>query len=844
MAVPSLLDQARFTVPNSVHRRLANLEPLRSVAPDFPMERMILVLKMAPEARSSMEKLLRDQQDPASPSYHQWLTPEDFGTRFGPNQAQRDAATLWLLQQGFTVHGTAKSGLAITFSGTAATVSRAFNTAIMEYNVDGAVHHGNATSITLPGGLAEFVSGVASLNDLRPHPGPKLVRSHPLTKGPLTKGPLTQAVDGNGDTYIGPGDFAAIYNLNPLFNASTPITGAGVSIAVVAQADIVASDFGAFSSAFNLGKYNGTLVTTYTGADPGVDFPGDQVEAELDTQWAHAAAPGASIQLVIGPSSSVTSGIDLSAMYIVDNNLAPVMTDSWGGCEADMGTTYTSFYEQLWAQAAGQGISVFVSTGDSGAAMCTTDSLTATGGKAVNGLASTPYNTAVGGTMITGSGSAYWNTALTKATYQTTALGYVPEAAWSESFTVDGIVGWGAGGGGVSTLYAKPSWQNALNVPADGMRDLPDVSLNASNGVSPSAVILNGQLNWYGGTSVASPCMAGIAALIVQKYGRQGNLNPTLYRLGSTQFAGSGPAIFHDITSGSNSVPGQAGFLTGTGYDLATGLGSLDATALVNNWVAGSNPITISGVFPAAPLTVANGSKVNFSAVVSDSAATAGSLTYSWDFGDGSQNASTLSASNQYWTTGSQNQTFMAHLTVTDQNSNVQTSSAVQVNVTPSAVNAGVIMPVVDGAVLPGVPILFNGTATTANAGAGITSYLWQVVNGQTGSVVATGSGKSFTYSFASANYAWEVVLTATDSTGAQGQTVRYLYATTAGMDLNSDGVVDVRDLLVLASYYGNAQATPTNLNGLFAWADYNADGLVNDVDLNLWISNFTPVAP
>ena len=828
---PVVDDQDRMVIPNSAHRRLVGLDPVRAVAPETPLERMILVLKMAPEASSSLKQLLKDQQDPASASYHQWLTPDDFGKRFGPTQAQRDAASLWLLQQGFSLQGIAKSGTAITFSGTAGQVGKAFRTAIMEYQVNGVTHHGNATNLSIPRGLAGFVSGVATMHDLYRTPRPRLLGK---------AGVKTFATDGYGNPYMGPGDFAAIYNLNPLFTQG--LTGNGVTIGVVGQTDVALSDFNGFRQQF--GMTGGSLTIIDNGADPGL-VPTDQPEASIDTQWASAAAPGAAIKLVASPSSLVSQGVDLSALYLVDNNVAPIISMSYGECETDMGgagSTYVTFYEQLWAQAAGQGISVFVSAGDSGAAGCDdADAYSATQGLAVSGLASTPYNTCVGGTMLS-TGSAYWSGGSTQTT-QTTAKGYVPEQAWDESSLVNGFRLFG-GGGGVSICWPKPAWQSAPGVPTDRMRDVPDVSLNASVITSPTAVMLDGSLQEYGGTSVAAPCMAGIMALVVQKYGRQGNPNPTLYSLGSAQYGGSGPAVFHDITSGNNSVPGQAGYSAGTGYDLATGLGSVDATLLVNNWVTGTNPIQVSLSTPTL-IPIVSGQSVTFSGSATD-ATPGATLSYLWSFGDGNPTpaqASTYSpsatATHTYYATGTATQVYTANLVATDGN-NVQSSGHITVQVSPTGVNPVITLPVAASFAFPGVPIAFAGAATTQNQGQ-ITSYSWDFGDG------TKASGSTATHAFAenSTGYFNVVTLTATDSTGATGQTTALVLSDRQSiMDLNGDSSIDVRDLLTLATAWSSTPANSTQFNGLEIWGDLNADGVVNDEDLNLWISNFTPVAP
>lgn len=844
---PTVDDQVRVTLPGTVHRRLAQLAPVRTVDPDFPMARMMLVLKLDPSAKADLDRFLKDQQDPASPSYHQWLTPEAFGKRFGPSQAQVDAAALWLLQQGFTLDKTSRSGLTIIFSGTAGQVAKAFRTAIAEYQVDGVTHHGNVTDLSIPKGLAGFVHGVASLNDLRPHASPKLVR--PLA-GQGTVRP--HATNSNGQTFIAPADFATIYNLTPLLTAPTPIDGTGVVIGVVGETDIHQGDFATFRNTFNLVQPGGQLEVVNPGnIDPGFPDPGELSEASLDTQWASATAPGASIKLVIFPSSATTGGVDLSAEYLVDNNIAPIISYSYGLCEKEMGASYAAMYEQLWAQAAGQGISVFVSSGDSGAAACDDPgAFSGSQGKGVSGFSSTPYNTCVGGTMFTGTGSPYWNPSTTQ-TNLGTALQYVPEAAWNECAIFGEYYGGGSrilgGGGGASTLYAKPTWQVGPGVPADGMRDVPDVAFNAASFTDPTAVFVDGEMLGFGGTSVATPCMAGIMALVVQNAGgRQGNANPTLYSLANAQYAGSPGAhtIFHDITAGDNSVPGLTGFAAGAGYDQATGLGSLDATALVKNWVPGANPISVLAGAPTGSFT--GGSTLTFSGSATDSASNP-TLSYLWTFGDGST-ASGASTTHTYYLNGPQAQTFTAHLTVTDQNGNAQTSAPLQVPITSQGVSVAIAMPVTSSIVMPGTanPIAFTaGSATTLNAGATIASYEWDIYNPETLALVYSAQGPATSFAFpATSNYGWPVQLTVTDSLGNQGQAWIYVYATTQGLDQNGDGVVDVRDLLALASFWGNAQGTATNRNGLSIAGDLDANGKVEDTDLLLWESNFTPVAP
>ena len=219
----------------------------------------------------------------------------------------------------------------------------------------------------------------------------------------------------------------------------------------------------------------------------------------------------------------------------------------------------------------------------------------------MSGLASTPFNVAVGGTQFndTASPSTWWSST-NNSTNQSSALSYIPEIAWNESGTVSGGSGLWASAGGVSTVYAKPSWQSCVGVPADGKRDVPDVCLTAAG--HDGYLVIQGHtstasgLSSVGGTSASSPSFSGLMALVVQKYNaRQGNANTKFYSLANAQYASGGTVIFHDVTSGNNSVPGVTGFSCTTGYDRVTGVGSVDANSMVNNWNGSATPdFTIS----------------------------------------------------------------------------------------------------------------------------------------------------------------------------------------------------------------------------------------------------------
>ena len=634
----------RVQIPHSTHPLAQPAFDTGRLEGSAPFKRMILILSGSPQQDHDLVTLVDSQQTKGSPDYHHWLTPDQIGERFGPAPEDLAAVTNWLQQQGFGVDHVARSGKFIQFTGTSAQVEAAFQTQMHRYRVNGEAHIANATNISIPAALAPVVRGIASLNDFFPKaPGIRGPRVRRGTGGKYQViSPDTNLSDGSHG--LSPADFAAIYDLNPLYNTlPTALNGSGITIAIVAISDIIPQDVADFRTVFGLPANPPTIIVD--GEDPG-DVGGADAEATLDTEWSGAIAPGATIDVVISGDSLVTSGIESAAIFIVDQNLAQVMNASFSACEQNIGGAGSFdnvLFETVWQQAAAQGISAFVSTGDTGAAGCDPNQPVpapgATGGVGVSGIASTPYNTAVGGTMFneTGAGDAvppnpptsdvtFWS-AVNNAITLESALGYIPEAVWNESCVgcADGEDSLGGTGGGLSTIYAVPSWQT---LPITGLtgagfnsRALPDVSLAAA-GHDGYLVCFEASCEptddpeffVAGGTSFSSPSFAGIMAIVDQKMaaiepttgGAQGLANYTLYSLATAENFGNcnsntrvNPAtgtacVFNDITVGNNGVPGNditniptngaLGFPAGTGYDLATGLGSVDVKNLVNAW--------------------------------------------------------------------------------------------------------------------------------------------------------------------------------------------------------------------------------------------------------------------
>ena len=650
-------DGKRIVLTGDTHP-LARAAFDRGPAPDgLPMERMLLLLKRSPEREAALETFLAEQQDPSSANFHAWLSPEEFGERFGANEQDIEQIAQWLGSHGFAIGAVSSGRTVIEFSGTAGQVRAAFHTDIHKYLVNDAEHWANATDPEIPAALAPAVAGVVSLNDFGLHPMHRLFGPVLKKKGSSRVTPQLSFSDNGTELYaVSPYDFATMYNVLPLWNAG--ITGAGQSIAVVGQSDIKIADVAAFRKAFDLPALAPQIVTN--GSDPGTNA-GDEQESDLDVEWAGAVAKNATIKFVTSATTSTTAGVVLSAQYAVDKKVATILTMSYGECEEGLGTTENQLFNALWQQAAGEGITVFVAAGDSGSAGCENHDqqapFAAQYGLQVNGIASTPYDVALGGTDLndydllnrTNTFSTYWSTT-NNATTGASLKKYVPETVWNDSCTIADeaacnnssntsfvVVEGGGGGKSACTVftescsggYAKPAWQTGTGVPADGKRDIPDISLFSGNGIRGSFYLIcdsdaasDGSCNYsstddllslgVGGTSAAAPAMAGIQALVNQKLNAaQGNINPTLYALaaketlsGCNSTNGSGSAcVFNDVTDGTNSMPcfvstlncqvtiqgdeygTLPGYNAGTGFDLATGLGSVNATNLVNAWV-------------------------------------------------------------------------------------------------------------------------------------------------------------------------------------------------------------------------------------------------------------------
>jgi subtilase family serine protease len=542
-----------------------------TVNPATRLDRMLLLLNSTPAQQADLDDLVAAQQDPGSPLYHHWLTPAEFGARFGVNDADLAQVSAWLAAQGFTIDEVHAGRRLIAFSGSAAQVAAAFRAPLHIYRVNGADHIANSSDPQIPAGLSGLVAGVVSLHGFRR-------ASEMRTLVPLSVQPDYSA---GATHYLFPADFATIYDLTPLFAAGT--SGVAALIAIAARSNIKLADIETFRSMAGLSANSPTV--TLDGMDPGL-VGHDQDESTLAAEWSGAVAPAAAVNLVVAASTATTDGIDLASAWIVNHRAAPVLSVSYGSCEQEMGAAELAFYNSLWEQAASQGMSVFVASGDAGPAGCSAPTSAVGSEAAVNGLCTSPYSTCVGGTEFNESAnpSQYWEA--TNSTGYGSALAYIPEEVWNESASNGGTGLW-ASGGGASKVYAQPEWQSVVAgaAAANGMRAVPDVALAAADH-DGYFVVEDGSPWIASGTSVAAPSFAGIMALVIggQHGASQGNANPRLYALAERT-----AAPFHPTSSGDNSVPGVAGFsASGAPYNLATGLGSVDATLLVSGWNAAS----------------------------------------------------------------------------------------------------------------------------------------------------------------------------------------------------------------------------------------------------------------
>lgn len=611
---------------------LAKVAPDKgSLAPQTQLGNMSLVFSRSAAQEADLQALIAAQQNPASPQYHVWLTPDQFAARFGMSDADISKAEVWLEQQGFTVVGVSRSRNRITFSGTAAQAEAAFDVQLHNYQTDGSTHFAPAGDISLPAALSPVVQAVTNLSNFRPR---SHMRVQPGQVVPTSKFTSSQS----GSHFLTPADIETIYDIKAAQSAG--FNGSGQSIAIMGQSAVVLSDIENFQSASGLAKKDPTLVLVpNTGAS--TINTGDESESDLDLEYSSAIAPGATIYFVYSGSNNSASVND-SIEYAVDNDIAPIISTSYGGCETEYTPSEYAAENGVFEQAASQGQTVIAAAGDDGSTDCYGVSGLSTAQQqalAVDFPASSQYVTAMGGTEFSAanvaSGSSYW-TAANGSDVISSAQSYIPEQIWNDDSSSIGI---SAGGGGPSVLNTtRPSWQTGVpGIPSGSTRLVPDISLDASpnnagylycssdsqstgitgscsNGFRDSS---NTDLTIAGGTSFTVPIFAGMVAMINQATGStgQGVVNPTLYALAANPATYA--SAFHDITVGNNACLAGGTYCTtaaantslyaaGTGYDEASGLGSLDFDNLLTAWKATAVPGTSQLIATTTTITPAS----------------------------------------------------------------------------------------------------------------------------------------------------------------------------------------------------------------------------------------------
>jgi len=599
-------------IPGSQYALAGVAADLGRMPSSTPIHGIALQFNRSAAQQAALDALIEAQQNPASPLYHQWLTPDQFAARFGVAQSDIDKVQNWLQQQGFTIDTVNRSHTAIRFSGSAAQVESAFATQMHFYQADGQRHFAPSTALSVPSAIASVVVDVHNLSDFRPH------AAHIVPRGNFTSGQT-------GNVFFAPPDIVTTYDIGPLYSAG--VHGNGQTIAIMGQSAVNVTDIESFQSAAGLQKKDPNLVLVPGTGDSAV-FSGDQSESDLDLEWSGAIAPGANIVFVYTGSSS-NFGVYDAASYAIDEGIGNIISMSYTTCELDpfLTSAYVTGQEAIFQQAAAQGQTVVSASGDAGSAACFGDTnvgstTAAQSQEAVNYPASSAWITGVGGTEIStldvagGTNfSQYWSTNGNNDVIGS-AKQYIPEVAWNDNTANCGQLDCLAStGGGVSTRIARPSWQTGVpGIPSGSMRLVPDIAFYSSAGLPGYLYCTSDTSAWgtsqtgscgagfransndstltvAGGTSFATPIFAGMIALLNQngKYvSGAGLVNKTLYALAanSTIYA----ADFNDVTQGNNNCTvstdcaTNVGFSAGAGYDEVTGLGSVNLAKLAADW--------------------------------------------------------------------------------------------------------------------------------------------------------------------------------------------------------------------------------------------------------------------
>ena len=627
------IDNAQRAIVLGTHPPLARPEfDAGRVPATTKLEGITMVFSRSDAQEADLQSLIAAQQNPASPQYHQWLAPNEFAARFGVADSDVAKVQFWLQQQGFSMDATSQSKTRVSFSGSVAQIESAFATEMHYYNVGAAQHFAPSTDISVPAALSSTVQTVANLSTFRPKPHVKITTPQRVPTPNFTSSQT-------GSHFLTPKDIATIYDINPASKAG--LTGSGQSIAIVGQSAVALTDIENFQAALGFAKKDPTVILVPNSGTSAI-ATGDEMESDIDLEYSGGTATGATIFFVY-VGNSKNSSVFNALSYAIEQRTAPVISISYGICESDLSSGEYSSVNGLLAQAATQGQSVVTADGDAGSTDCSgnTDQTTAEQeALAVDFPSSSQYVTAMGGTEfpaadVAATNTTYWESA-SGSDVISSALSYIPEMVWNDDFPPMGSTdgGLSSGGGGASTLTARPSWQTGVpGIPTGNFRLLPDLSLTASpnnagflycssdtsTDITGSCTPGNGfrdannvYLTVAGGTSFDAPIFAGMLAIVNQKLNStgQGVVNTTIYKLASN--ATTYASAFHDITSGTNectagstlcSVAGESEFPAGTGYDEASGLGSVDFNNLLSAWANSAAPTSVATTTTLSPAT-------------------------------------------------------------------------------------------------------------------------------------------------------------------------------------------------------------------------------------------------
>lgn len=531
-----------------------------------------VTLALAPSDPQALSSYAQQVSDPSSPLYRHYLTVGQFAQRFGADAAQVASVRSALSQAGLSVGSVASDGLSLSASGTAAQIEDAFATRLERVTLpDGSGAYADVGNPTLPAAAADAVQAVAGLDTLpaaAPQDLRRAIRSRPNTSaGSSTTsaaGPSSCIAEQHAGGYTA-AEIGSAYGMDGQWSAGN--LGAGATVGLAELEPYSATDVAKFqacdgttATVSNVTIGQGASCYTVQGYDSECG-----IEDVLDIEDIAGLVPDATIDVYEAPNTDKGVLNLYQKMVTAD---VPVISTSWGLCEANADSTDSSFLatENTWfEEAAVQGEAVFAAAGDAGADDC------GTGVRAVDDPASQPYVTGVGGTTMTSSAPG------------------AAQTVWNDSSSAGG----GAGGGGVSREWAQPGYQSGFAIPQNAIRcstapggalgstscrEVPDVSADADPNTGYD-IYWNGGWLVIGGTSAAAPTWASLAALADSSTActtngvHVGFANAVLYGLPSSDF--------NDVTVGNNTVGAVAGYNARKGYDMASGLGTPDGASLM-----------------------------------------------------------------------------------------------------------------------------------------------------------------------------------------------------------------------------------------------------------------------